>query len=143
MAPPTVFSDEKNPRGIPKAFFVVGLHSALLYHITRLNALSSFQADVQEYLDGSDTEVEGTLKAFQAAIAYVTPLEELRNSAVLNSSKDSKYRYMDGNLGQRKQSLEDKIPDIQKTLDMVEFLQERRVSLFLPLVRAWSRFTLG
>jgi hypothetical protein len=34
---------------------------------------------------------------------------------------------MDQNLNQRKQTLEDKIPDIKKTLAMVEFLQERRV----------------
>ena len=50
---------------------------------------------------------------------------------------------MDGNLSQRKQSLEEKIPDIQKTLDMVVFLQERRVGLFRRLVRAWLGFTLG
>lgn len=34
---------------------------------------------------------------------------------------------MDSNLTQRRQSLEEKIPDIKKTLDMVEYLQERRV----------------
>jgi hypothetical protein len=39
-----------------------------------------------------------------------------------------KYRYMDANLQQRKRGLEEKIPDIKKTLSMVEFLQERRVS---------------
>lgn len=33
---------------------------------------------------------------------------------------------MDANLGQRRSSLEEKIPDIKKTLDMVEYLQERR-----------------
>ena len=35
---------------------------------------------------------------------------------------------MDHNLAQRRRGLEDKIPDIKKTLAMVEFLQERRVS---------------
>ncbi|KAF8060144.1 Prefoldin subunit 3 [Lyophyllum atratum] len=85
MASNTVFSTEKNPRGIPKAPFV---------------------ANVEEYLGGPDAEVEGTLKNFQDALA--------------------KYRYMDGNLTQRRQSLEEKIPDIKKTLDMVEFLHERR-----------------
>jgi hypothetical protein len=40
-----------------------------------------------------------------------------------------KYRYMDANLTQRRQVLEEKIPDIQKTLTMVEYLQERRVSV--------------
>jgi uncharacterized protein YPO0396 len=34
---------------------------------------------------------------------------------------------MDSNLTQRRQSLEEKIPDIKKTLDMVEYLQERKV----------------
>ncbi|KAH0579532.1 putative prefoldin subunit 3 [Termitomyces sp. J132] len=85
MSSKTVFSNEKNPRGIPKAPFVT---------------------NVEEYLGGPDAEVEGTLKSFQDAIA--------------------KYRYMDSNLTQRRQSLEEKIPDIRKTLDMVEFLQERR-----------------
>ncbi|KAF8227614.1 prefoldin subunit [Tricholoma matsutake] len=65
-----------------------------------------FVADVQEYLGGADGEVEGTLRGFQEAIA--------------------KYRYMDGNLTQRRRSLEEKIPDIKKTLDMVVYLHERR-----------------
>jgi hypothetical protein len=38
-----------------------------------------------------------------------------------------KYRYMDGNLTQRRRGLEEKIPDIKKTLSMVEFLRDRRV----------------
>ncbi|KAF9468437.1 Prefoldin subunit-domain-containing protein [Collybia nuda] len=85
MATKPVFSDEKNPRGIPKAPFI---------------------ADVEEYLGGPDAEVEAPLKNFQDALA--------------------KYRYMDSNLAQRRRSLEEKIPDIKKTLDMVEYLQERR-----------------
>lgn len=40
---------------------------------------------------------------------------------------------MDANLAQRRASLEEKIPDIKKTLDMVEYLQERRVRLNLNL----------
>lgn len=35
---------------------------------------------------------------------------------------------MDHNLAQRRRGLEDKIPDIKKTLSMIEYLQERRVS---------------
>jgi len=35
---------------------------------------------------------------------------------------------MESTLTQRRTSLEEKIPDIQKTLDMVEYLQERRQS---------------
>ncbi|KAL1730160.1 Prefoldin subunit-domain-containing protein [Schizophyllum commune] len=81
----SVFSDEKNPRGIPKAPFI---------------------ADVEEYLGGPDADVEAPLKAFQDALA--------------------KYKYMDSNLGSRRAGLEDKIPDIKKTLSMVEFLHERK-----------------
>ncbi|PFH49281.1 hypothetical protein AMATHDRAFT_63484 [Amanita thiersii Skay4041] len=87
MATRAVLSEEKNPRGIPKAPFI---------------------ADVDEYMSGADAELEGTLRAFQEAM--------------------SKYRYMDGNLTQRKQSLEDKIPDIKKTLDMVKFLKQKKDS---------------
>ncbi|KAF8549406.1 Prefoldin subunit 3 [Imleria badia] len=87
MASTSIFGEEKNPRGIPKAPFI---------------------ANVEEYIGSPDGDVEGPLKAFQDAIA--------------------KYRYMDANLTQRRKSLEDKIPDIKKTLHMVEFLQERRES---------------
>jgi len=61
---------------------------------------------VEEYLGGPDAAVEGVLSAFQDALA--------------------KYRYMDSNLTQRRRGLEEKIPDIKKTLSMVEFLRDRR-----------------
>lgn len=41
---------------------------------------------------------------------------------------------MESNLLARRQGLEEKIPDIKKTLQMVEFLQERRVRLALALL---------
>ncbi|KIJ47175.1 hypothetical protein M422DRAFT_164199, partial [Sphaerobolus stellatus SS14] len=65
-----------------------------------------FVSDVEEHIGGPDAEVESTLKQFQEAIA--------------------KYRYMELNLTQRRKALEDKIPDIKKTLAMVRFLQSRR-----------------
>jgi len=34
---------------------------------------------------------------------------------------------MDSSLAQRRRGLEDKIPDIKKTLSMVEYLRDRRV----------------
>jgi len=64
-----------------------------------------FIGDVEEYL-GANPNVENALKDLQAVLA--------------------KYRYMDGNLTTRRRSLEEKIPDIRKTLSMVEFLHERR-----------------
>ncbi|KAH9476547.1 Prefoldin subunit 3 [Psilocybe cubensis] len=45
---------------------------------------------------------------------------------MISFRKLSKYRFMDSSLTQRRASLEQKIPDIRKTLDMVEYLQERR-----------------
>ncbi|KAJ7924344.1 Prefoldin subunit 3 [Mycena leptocephala] len=65
-----------------------------------------FIADIEDHVGGIDGEVEGPIKRFQDALA--------------------KYRFMDNNLAQRRAGLEDKIPDIKKTLMMVEFLQERR-----------------
>ncbi|KDQ50587.1 hypothetical protein JAAARDRAFT_41903 [Jaapia argillacea MUCL 33604] len=65
-----------------------------------------FIANVEEYIGGPDTDVAPTLTSIQEALA--------------------KYRYMDSNLTSRRSSLEDKIPDIKKTLDMVKFLLERR-----------------
>ncbi|KAK1235407.1 hypothetical protein PQX77_001376 [Marasmius sp. AFHP31] len=63
------------------------------------------QVDVDAHLGGPDADAEGPLKAIQESIG--------------------KYRYMDANLTQRRQGLEEKIPDIKKTLSMVEFLRDR------------------
>ncbi|EIW56753.1 Prefoldin subunit 3 [Trametes versicolor FP-101664 SS1] len=71
-----------------------------------------FIADVAEFL-GPSPSPEEALKEFQAALA-------------VHVTHDRKYRYMDQNLTQRRRGLEEKIPDIKKTLAMVEFLQERR-----------------
>ncbi|EGN92631.1 hypothetical protein SERLA73DRAFT_190812 [Serpula lacrymans var. lacrymans S7.3] len=65
-----------------------------------------FITNVEEYIGGPDAEIEETLKSFQDAIA--------------------KYRYMESNLTQRRSSLDEKIPDIKKTLSMVQFLRDRR-----------------
>ncbi|OBZ74793.1 putative ATP-dependent helicase IRC20 [Grifola frondosa] len=92
---------ERNPRGIPKAPFI---------------------ADVAEYL-GPNPDVETALKEFQAALAYACFLLDVLRA---NAATSSKYRYMDHNLAQRRRGLEEKIPDIKKTLTMVEYLHERR-----------------
>ncbi|KAI0321146.1 Prefoldin subunit-domain-containing protein [Amylostereum chailletii] len=65
-----------------------------------------FINDVEEYLGGPEAEADKVLSALQDALA--------------------KYRYMESNLTQRRQGLEDKIPDIKKTLSMVEYLRDRR-----------------
>lgn len=40
----------------------------------------------------------------------------------------SKYQFMEANNQRRVAGLQDKIPDIQKTLETVRFLQTRKVS---------------
>lgn len=54
-----------------------------------------------------------------------------------------KYRYMDGNLNQRRRGLEEKIPDIKKTLSMVEYLRDRRVSLQDQALSSSLKFMTG
>jgi len=65
-----------------------------------------FITDVEKHIGGPDAEVEPALVELQDALA--------------------KYRYMESNLRTRKSTLEEKVPDIKKTLAMVELLQERR-----------------
>lgn len=61
---------------------------------------------MQEYLGGPDEEVEPTLKKFQETM--------------------SKYKFMELNTAQRRRGLEEKIPDIRKTLQMVNFLKHKK-----------------
>ncbi|KIS68496.1 uncharacterized protein UMAG_10576 [Mycosarcoma maydis] len=65
-----------------------------------------FISNVQEYLGGPDEEVEPTLKKFQETM--------------------SKYKFMELNTAQRRRGLEEKIPDIRKTLQMVNFLKDKK-----------------
>jgi len=60
---------------------------------------------VEDYVSNRD-EVETTLRNFQEMI--------------------SKYQFMQSNTDRRAQGLRDKIPDIQKTLDVVQFLKGRQ-----------------
>ena len=70
VAPPPIVQDEKNPRGIPKALFIVRVSRALSLLIPNA-LLAPLQNDVEEYLGGPDAEVERVLNAFQNALAYV------------------------------------------------------------------------
>ncbi|QKX56528.1 uncharacterized protein TRUGW13939_03633 [Talaromyces rugulosus] len=67
--------------------------------------LAPFVDNVGDYVS-SRSEVEGTLKSFQEMI--------------------SKYQFMEMNTQRRTVGLKEKIPDIQKTLEMVKFLKMRR-----------------
>jgi hypothetical protein len=65
-----------------------------------------FVDKVEDYVTSRE-EVEGTLRQFQEMI--------------------SKYQFMELNLQRRVAGLNDKMPDIQKTLETVRFLQTRTV----------------
>ncbi|CAG8609193.1 836_t:CDS:2 [Acaulospora morrowiae] len=67
-----------------------------------------FVANVEEYIAKSSSPVETTLGKFQETIA--------------------KYKFMEINFMNRKKGLEMKIPDIRKTLTVVEFLTSRQDS---------------
>ncbi|KAJ5266767.1 Prefoldin subunit 3 [Penicillium angulare] len=67
--------------------------------------VAPFVDDVSEYVSNR-AEVEQTLRRFQEMI--------------------SKYQYMEVNTQRRGQGLRDKIPDIKKTLEMVQFLKLRK-----------------
>jgi hypothetical protein len=61
--------EEKNPRGIPKAPFIVRLRVAP-HPMTRCSPCAcALQADVAEYVGGPDADVEATLKRIQDALA--------------------------------------------------------------------------
>lgn len=45
----------------------------------------------------------------------------------LGETKNRKYQYMESNMQRKAAGLKDKIPDIQKTLETVQFLKTRTV----------------
>ncbi|CAE6528441.1 unnamed protein product [Rhizoctonia solani] len=61
-----------------------------------------FISDIEQHIGGPEVECESALRQFQETIA--------------------KYRYMELNLNQRKSGLGEKIPDIKKSLGVVEHL---------------------
>lgn len=48
----------------------------------------------------------------------------------------SKYQFMEMNLQRRMAGLNDKVPDIQKTLDTVQFMKLRKVCFDAPV---WAK----
>lgn len=94
-----------NPRGIPYAPFV---------------------DKVEDYVS-SRAEVDGTMKSFQEMISYVVSHVPGLFSLLTLARK---YQFMEVNTQRRGAGLKDKIPDIQKTLDTVQFLKTRKVGLF-------------
>lgn len=124
----SIIRDEKNPRGIPKALFIVSMSRGSIYfqfflcEKTFCRAMWSSTSVVQmPKLKRSRTHFKMRLRMYEgpSTVRFCLP----------GRTNLRKYRYMDSNLNQRRRSLEDKIPDIKKTLTMVEYLQDRRVRI--------------
>ncbi|KAF8250260.1 Prefoldin, subunit 3 [Wilcoxina mikolae CBS 423.85] len=94
---------ETNPRGIPVAPFV---------------------EDVESFV-ASRSEIEPNLKKFQEMIASVSSSPSLPHP-LTHSHLASKYQFMEMNMQRRAASLQDKIPDIRKTLETVQYLSLRK-----------------
>lgn len=166
--PPDIVQEgEKNPRGIPKALFIVRsralffrprrvskAHSLIINHHTPFIAFAFLSILHVERRGGISWRsrrgrrkgslcVPGCLGVrISKSVTPCTPHSHIYTwpfSTCLSPSSPPpsfcdafcrKYRYMDSNLTQRKRGLEEKIPDIRKTLNMVEFLRDRRVRTF-------------
>jgi prefoldin subunit 5 len=58
--------------------------------------------------------------------------EPPKSDGVITREEHRKYQFMEVNLQRRMTGLNDKIPDIKKTLETVQFLKSRRVGWRLP-----------
>lgn len=109
-----------NPRGIPYAPFV---------------------DKVEDYVV-SRAEVDGTMKSFQEMISYALIVHQQASLLLTTFCIDRKYQFMEINTQRRAAGLKEKIPDIQKTLDMVQFLKMRKVCLAAWLYSPYYAHTL-
>lgn len=130
----------KEPPWDPKS----SLHRAFIRqrrtYISPIGPFTFPQNDVEEYVGGPDAAVERVIAAFQDVLACVShSYNALSIFSFCTAMCCRKYRYMDSNLTQRRRGLEEKIPEIKKTLSMVEFLRDRQVRLFfLPFFCSFS-----
>ncbi|CEQ41792.1 SPOSA6832_03542, partial [Sporobolomyces salmonicolor] len=95
-------TQDTNPRGIPKAVFLVRLVLPLALSARQLADFES----VQDYLGGPDGDAELALKNLQETLA--------------------KYRFMEQSSLQRRAGLEEKVPELQRTIEMVEMLIRKK-----------------
>ena len=113
---PTMTTLEANPRGIPKAPFVV--NSDWSY----TSPCWSFLYRITYKL--SSVTIQWSILLYPSSKKWSS--KTIRNAQYFKS-QNSKYKYMEGHLLQRKGSLETKIPEIKETNDMVEFLMKKQV----------------
>ncbi|SCZ94203.1 BZ3500_MvSof-1268-A1-R1_Chr12-2g03751 [Microbotryum saponariae] len=87
-----------NARGIPKAHFI---------------------EDVDAFIIGTDPDQ--SLQQLQQTLALLT-----QGGRGDDTIACSKYRFMENNKRQRRQGLEEKVPELQRTLAMIETLQRKK-----------------
>jgi hypothetical protein len=95
--------------------------------------LAPFVDNVEDYVSTRD-DVETTLRNFQEMISYVCSIawnsaRLVDRSLICVVAPFRKYQFMQANTERRAQGLREKIPDINKNLDMVQFLVSRSVGL--------------
>jgi hypothetical protein len=86
------------------------------------------QTKVEDFLGGSD--VESTLQKFSEMRTWVTgpPVElSARTITPRFSAPNSKYQFMEEQMLRKRRSLEEKIPELEKTLDAVTFFISKKV----------------
>jgi hypothetical protein len=96
-------------------------------------------------------DVEKTLQSFSEMISYVRSLHPAGLVAIQAgkddrlTSKSRKYQFMEQSTQKRALGLKDKIPDIQKTLETVQFLKSRdvRLSLICPACAQTNQSSIG
>ena len=123
--------DEKNPRGIPKALFIVrsSVHPAPAHCRSFVSPFC--RTTWRSMLAAPTRPSNGFWPHSKMSWRAYPPFPPFISHFCTHSVWRRKYRYMDSNLTQRRRGLEEKIPEIKKTLSMVEFLRERRVRSFI------------
>jgi hypothetical protein len=84
---------ETNPRGIPRAPFVVSIH------VSSLDRLTFLQANVEEYVGGKDGEVESVMKTFQETSAYAFSAPLIMRPAEILLENTVTWNYPCNNVG--------------------------------------------
>lgn len=106
---PKLPENHKSFAGIPEAVFVVSTQEFASHHsnITYTKYSQLFQDDVDAFMAQSDNE--------SSADKVLRKLDE----------QHSKYKLMDYNIQTRRRKLKQQIPDLVKSLDMIEILKKQ------------------
>lgn len=87
------------------------------------------QDNVEEYFAGDDsTKAEKVLNELQEMLAYALPTLSSASELSLSSFKvNRKYRFMEQSTLQKRSGMEEKVPELERTLEMIAVLQAKKV----------------